>query len=121
MTFPTHPNITPSFSPSNQEQSKARVIDFSGYQLRLSIGPNPITRTIQVAFNGRVQADRDALISFYRAQQGVTPFYWLMPGDAVPLKWVCMKWGDQRTQDSLPGAPLYDVTAEFNQVFDPGP
>lgn len=112
----TLPAITPSFSPSLDETPNVQVVSFDdGYEQRIGVAINPIKGTVSIPWRAQSQVNKDTLINFFRARKGTEWFWWTVPGETVPRKFVASKWSFQRTPDAK---GHYDVSADFREVFD---
>ena len=106
--------IAPSFSSSVAEQPRVLMSKFGdGYEQRIGDGINIRPQEWSLTFANRTNAERDAILAFLRAENGVTSFDWTPPGGAAG-KFVCPQW-----QVSLENAVTSTVTATFRQVFEP--
>jgi phage-related protein len=65
-------------------------------------------------FNGKTEAEADAIDSFFTTEKGVTYFNWTPPQGSAG-KWICRSWNL-----SLVDIDCYNISATFEEVFDLG-
>lgn len=109
-TFTTAPNF------GAQLTVKPRVLTSQfgdGYSQRVADGINARPESWALTFSARTNSERDTILAFLEARNGVESFDWTSPRGTVG-KWICSEWG--YVPDN---AATNTVTATFTQVFDP--
>jgi phage-related protein len=99
-----------------QLSEKPRVLTAQfgdGYQQRLGDGINIAPEEWQLTFSARTAAERDTILAFLSARNGVESFDWTSPAGTVG-KFVCPEWSYVPNK-----AVANTVTALFRQVFEP--
>lgn len=105
--------IAPDFSAQLTEQPRVLRAQFGdGYEQRVGDGINIRPARWALRFSARSTAERDALLAFFRADNGITAFDWTPPG-GVAGKFVCREWNL-----TLDNAAVSTITATFDQVFE---
>lgn len=105
---------TPDFGARAQEKPRVLSSQFGdGYQQRVGDGINTNKRQWALTFAARTDSERDAILSFLRARNGVEAFDWTPPTGAAG-RWVCQEWDTQ-----LDRAGVNTVTATFVEDFAP--
>lgn len=115
----TLPAIPIAFAPTYSEEPRVRRVKFGdGYESRIKDGLNTVSMTMSVPWKNRTQDERNVLVDFFRRHGGMNWFYFTAPGDNIRRKFVCSKWTSSRANDTPVHKPLYDLSAEFYEVFD---
>ena len=105
--------IAPDFGASVSLKPRVLTAQFGdGYQQRLGDGINIRAEDWQLTFSARTPAERDQILSFLEARNGVEAFDWTSPRGTVG-KFVCAEWNH-----SPNSAASNTVTARFTQVFE---
>jgi len=105
---------TPSFTASENSQPRAHKFqNGDGYEQRVRFGLNTDAKEWDLQFNNRTDTERDAILSFFEAQAGVTSFTWTTPR-GLTGKYVCEQWSV-----SLEAYGFNNIRAKFRQVFEP--
>lgn len=84
-----------------------------GYQQRQNRGLNSQPEIWPLTFSNREPAEGAAILAFLSAAGAVTAFQWTSP-EGVSIVVTCPKW----TKTLLKGG-RWQITAEFDQVFEP--
>jgi phage-related protein len=84
-----------------------------GYQQRLGDGINIAPEEWQLTFSTRTAAERDGILAFLNARNGIEAFDWTSPAGTVG-KFMCPEW-----TYSPQNAATNTITAKFMQVFEP--
>lgn len=106
--------IAPDFSSSVTVEPRVLRSQFGdGYQQRVGDGINARAEKWSLRFSARTATERDAILAFLVARNGIESFDWTSPSGTVG-KFVCPAWN--YTPDS---AATNTVTATFEQVFEP--
>lgn len=92
--------------------SNARFGD--GYELRASLGINPIAEIWDLQFLDRETAEIDEIEALLIQQRGVDYFYWTPPDGATEIKVIAREWVAPK-----PHAGMRSISFAFEQVFDP--
>ena len=109
------PNIAPDYGASKKAQPNARIAEFgSGYSQRTVFGINQDPKIWSLSFQNRSTTVANTIEDFLEARGGVESFDWSPPDDAGTYKWICRTW----TKD-MPYLNLFNITVEFEQVFEP--
>ncbi|MCE2910216.1 MAG: phage tail protein [Burkholderiaceae bacterium] len=104
--------IAPDFSSPMSKQPRVLTAQFGdGYQQRVGDGINIAPEEWSLRFSTRTPAERDAILAFLEARNGVESFDWTSPRGTVG-KFICPTWS--YTPDN---AATNTVTATFRQVF----
>lgn len=83
-----------------------------GYSQRSSSGINARIKTWNLSFSVRDLAEKNAILAFLEAANGVESFDWTDP-DGLTTKFICEQW------DCVPASfGTFDLTATFEQVFE---
>jgi phage-related protein len=107
-TFTTPPDF------ASQLTESPRVLEAQfgdAYMQRIGDGINIRPQVWQLKFSVRTNAERDTILAFLRAENGITSFDWTPPGGTAG-KYICKEWN--YTPDS---AATNTITATFSQVF----
>jgi len=105
---------TPSFTADLEEQPIVRSVRFGdGYEQRLAYGLNTQPKKWSLTFLNRTDTERDNILGFLRARGGVESFDWTDPAGYAG-KWVCKAWNN-----SLVNCNFNNITATFEEVFEP--
>ena len=105
-------------SASTMLEEEPRVIETSfgdGYAQRSPDGLNSNPQMWELRFSDVELEKADAIIGFWRARLGVTPFRWVPLWHTVSRRFVCKRW--TRTHPNEWGQ--CDISARFEQVFEP--
>jgi phage-related protein len=112
----------PDFKSKVSFKPNVRVASFGdGYEQRVQFGINANPQIWALTFTSREDAEASAIDGFLQAQGSLTSFFWTPPG-GVPLKFVCREWDKAPSSGNGSAAsPAYfwDLTAKFEQVFEP--
>lgn len=101
---------------SNDFEPKTKRAKFgNGYSQRAPDGLNTIPDMWQVSFSARHFGDEtELIINFLKAQKGAAYFLWTPPRSSTQIKVICEKFSRRPA-----AGPYDDVTATFEQVYDP--
>ena len=105
---------TPSFEAS--EASKPRVHKFQagdGYEQRVRFGLRNDPKQWSLTFLNRTDTERDGILAFFEARNGVESFDWTPPRGTAG-KYLCEEW-----QANLVSYNNNTIQATFRQVFEP--
>ena len=105
---------TPSFEAT--ESSKPRVRKFQagdGYEQRVRFGLNTDPKEWSLTFANRTDTERDNILTFLEARNGVESFDWTPPRGTAG-KYVCEEW-----QATLSNCNNNQIQATFREVFEP--
>jgi phage-related protein len=98
-----------------QEAPRIRTAKFGdGYEQRTADGLNTRPRTLTLDWPNLGLSDKDTLLNFLRARNGIQAFWWLPPGETQTLKIKAPSWSVSRTS-----GPYWSVSVNFEEVFDP--
>ena len=106
--------FVPSFNAT--ESSKPRVRKFKagdGYEQRLQFGLNIDPKEWSLSFDNRTDAERESIVAFLEARNGVESFSWTPPRGSVG-KYICEDW-----QVTLSNCNNNQIRATFREVFEP--
>ena len=113
--MPTFPDIEANYGASKQAQPNVRVAEFgSGYSQRATFGINQDKKVWQLQWQNRSATDTNTIEDFLEARAGVESFDWSPPDDTATYKWICKSW-----VKTMPYSNLFNITATFEQVFEP--
>jgi phage-related protein len=104
---------TPSFEAT--ESSKPRTHKFQtadGYEQRIRFGLWTDPKEWSLTFSERTNTERDAILSFFETNAGVTSFDWTPPRGAAG-KYLCEEW-----QVTMRAYNFNTIQATFRQVFE---
>ena len=112
----------PDFQSEVQFKPRVRSAAFGdGYEQRVGWGINTNPASWKLTFRARQDSEASAIDAFLAAAAGVASFTWTPPGGTA-LKWRCETWSKRPIAgNGTVASPAYiwDVTAEFMQVFEP--
>ena len=115
MADTTFPDIAPDYGASKQAQPRVNEIQFgSGYSQRATFGKNRDKKVWQLSWTNRTESDVNEIEDFLENRQGVEAFNWSPPDDSSSYVWICKAW-----TKTLPYSNLFNITATFEQVFEP--
>lgn len=110
MTFTT----TPDFPVEERSAPRIRRADLSNYIQQRPNGINLYADTWPLTFSAKSDADRDTILAYFEARNGVTPFQWTTPfGETA--QFTCSEW-----DTSLDYCGLSTITATFTNIYVPG-
>jgi phage-related protein len=87
-----------------------------GYKQRIPNGINNALRKWSISFTDKSKADADAMVAFWRARYGATPFTWRPQGDDADVNVVCEQYSKPIQNRYLNGAFVYSLSATFQEV-----
>lgn len=116
MAHLTFPDVSPAFSPTNEEGIRNTKVQFGdGYDLIVGDGLNPIRATKSLQWRAISYVEMATIISFLRSRINGDWFYYHLDEDfGRKRKFICEKWTYGRTPDTL---DCWEVSAEFQEVF----
>lgn len=82
-----------------------------GYQQRVADGINNAPKIWDLQFNGKTTSDKNSIINFLAALNGVTAFDWT-DRDGLTARWLCRSWPSSEVE---PG--VHNISLTFEQVF----
>lgn len=96
------------------EEPRVRLAQFGdGYEQRTADGLNTRPRKLTVDWPNLVLADKDTILNFLRARNGVDAFFWTPPGESTAIKVKAPTWTVKRTS-----GPYWSISVTFQEVFD---
>lgn len=101
---------------STNREVKTRHIEANfgdGYSQRAGDGINTIKDKWNVEWTALSQVNFDELNDFFEEKEGYKDFNWTPPGESTSKKFVCKNWNVSHL-----GASLFNLSAQFDQVFD---
>lgn len=102
------------FGATLDKKPRVRTAQFGdGYQQRVADGINIAPESWSLTFSARATAERDTILAFLEARNGVEAFLWTSPRGTAG-KFICPEWGA-----SPQSAAAHTVTAKFVQVWEP--
>lgn len=105
---------TPSFTASETSQPRVRRVQFGdGYEQRLRFGLHTDPKTWRLTFANRTDAERENILGFLEARNGVESFDWTPPRGTAG-KYVCSEWSME-----MLNCNNNTITAQFVEVFEP--
>lgn len=113
-----NPPKPPSVNGFNMPEVANHVrVTFEGqYSQRAKKGPNAISRKGTVTFTNLTLAQRDEILSFLRAREGVEAFYFQLPGDSSPVLWTCAKWRSPPEKNKVDWRLTMNLIEEFDII-----
>ena len=109
------PDISPDYGASKAAQPKARIAEFgSGYSQRTVFGINQDPKVWSLSFQNRSTTVSNTIENFLNARGGSESFDWSPPDESTTYKWICRTW-----TKTMPYPNLFNITVEFEQVFEP--
>lgn len=106
---------TPDFGAQSAYKPRVRVTRFGdGYEQRVADGINTTPATWPLKFAMRDDTERNGILAFLEARNGVEAFDWTPPFGGSAIRAVCRTW--EWTPEK---ANLNTITATFEQVFEP--
>lgn len=110
MTFTT----TPDFPVEERSTPRIRKVDLANYTQQRPNGINIYADTWPLSFSAKSDADRNTILSYLEARNGVTPFQWTTPfGETA--QFTCSEW-----DTSLDYCGLSTISATFTNIYVPG-
>lgn len=113
----------PDFNAQLENKPAIRVAAFGdGYEQRTQFGLNADADKWTLRFTRRDDAIAGAIYGFLKSMGGLQSFQWTAPGQTVAQKWVCRSYSKAPTNGTgtaTTPAYLWDITAQFDQVFEP--
>ena len=98
---------------NKQTTPKVNTFQFGdGYAQRTADGINSINTSWSVTFSSRGLIDSAAIIAFFEAAAGVTPFQFTPPDEATQYNVICPNWSQQYESHIS-----RTITATFNRVY----
>ena len=115
MAATTFPNIDVDHGASKNAQPNVRVAQFgSGYSQRSTFGINQDPKVWDLSWENRNANDANDIEDFLEARGGAEAFNWSPPDEATSYVWICKSW-----TKTMPYSNLFNITATFEQVFEP--
>lgn len=115
----TLPPIPMAFSPTFSEEPRVRRVKFGdGYEARVGDGLNQIQMTVSIPWKNRSHQEMAILMDFFRRHGGKNWFFYTPHGESRARKFVCSKYNYSRATNSSITRPLWDINADFYEVFD---
>jgi len=106
--------FTPSFTADLEEQPIIRRVKFGdGYEQRLSYGLNTQPKKWSLQFLNRTDTERNNILTFLRTQGAAESFEWTDP-NSYAGKWSCERWNTSQVSCNF-----NNITATFEEVFEP--
>jgi phage-related protein len=103
----------PDFAAAMTVKPRVRLARYrDGYGQRQADGLNTQADEWQLSFAGRTVSERDTILGFFSARNGVEAFSWTSPRGAAG-RYVCSEWAASPT-----GPQSWTITARFARVFD---
>lgn len=84
-----------------------------GYEQRTPDGINTDLATVSPSWPALTWGQGQTIVDFFAARKGVTPFYFTMPGESTPRKWIAKKWSRRFDTDQL-----VTISAQWKEVVD---
>jgi phage-related protein len=107
--------VPPDYGAQLSDRPRVLLAQFGdGYAQRALDGINAAPEEWSLTFSARTPAERDTILAFLEARNGVEPFTWTSPRGTVG-KWVCPEW-----TFSPINAAVNTITARFVQDYSPG-
>ncbi|MCE7031017.1 phage tail protein [Jiella avicenniae] len=111
------PTFTPPCSPSpgTSEKPEIKILRAQfgdGYAQATADGLNHIRRVVDLTWEVLDRTERDQIIAFLNERAGYKTFYYQMPHDNTPTRFVCSEWSDTAISGNF-----HRVTAVFRQDF----
>jgi phage-related protein len=108
------PALEPTYQTSTGEKPRVLRAEFGdGYSQRTIDGLNSLKVEGTLNFDGLTVEQADDIIDFCRARNGSEAFYFTLPREDDPRKFICTDW--KRVYQ----APLHDgVIMTIEEVFD---
>jgi phage-related protein len=105
----------PDYGASKSSKPRVQSVKYGdGYEARNRFGLNRTPQVWSVQFKLREQDEADLIDAFLAAAEGSDYFQWTPPGASAPLNFLCREWSR-----AMPVPNRFDITATFEQVFDP--
>jgi phage-related protein len=114
-TFTAPSSLGVSFG--SQVAYKPRILKAqfgNGYAQRAADGLNANPATFTMTMTNLKRTEAQTVNDFFVAQAGYKAFYYTLPGEVTPKKWVCEQWNYTYVDAKIDG-----VQATLTQVFDP--
>lgn len=83
-----------------------------GYMQRVGDGINIAGESWSLTFSARTASERDTILNFLKARNGIESFDWTSPSGTVG-KFICPEWSYTPVN-----AAANSITASFQQVFE---
>lgn len=102
----------PDFNSSESSQPRVLEAKFGdGYSQRVGDGINIRPREWALSFTNRTTAEKDTIVNFLVARNGIESFDWTPPSGATG-KFLCRSW-----QVTPVNATMWTIQATFTEVF----
>ena len=118
MTDTFTPPVAPSTDLTAQTTARVNEAGFGdGYVQRTPDGLNSLDQTVSLQWADTLtKAQVTEIRQFFEAKLGATPFFYQLPDEDAPRKWVCKTWSRAYQRHPL---GLYTLRAEFTEDFSP--
>ena len=112
-TLPAEPK--PDTPSTTNEQPRILTAAFNdGYEQRAEDGLNANLINYGVSWTRISVAEKDVLVTFFRNQKGAIPFWYTIPGESTPRKFIASRWDTS----AISGLIWWTVVAQFREVPD---
>ena len=106
-------SIAPDYGVQMSVKPRVRQAAYGdGYTQRVADGINTQPEEWALTFSARTTSERDTILAFLEARNGVESFDWTSPAGTVG-KFICPEWTYVPANTAT-----HTITAKFTQVFD---
>lgn len=105
--------VSPDFGAQLNKKPRVLTAQFGdGYIQRVGDGINIAPEEWSLTFSARTSTERDTILAFFVARNGIEAFDWTSPSGTVG-KFICPEWAYTPVT-----AASNTITAKFKQVFE---
>jgi phage-related protein len=109
------PSINPSYGFSRDTSNRILKVSFGdGYEQRSVDGLNAQKITLSLSWGSITKAQRDEFKAFLDDKMGSEAFYYTLPDEVTPRKFVC----SSPYKDTYSNSNSYNFSCTFEEVFD---
>lgn len=106
---------SPDYNAVKKSNPRIREVKFGdGYRQSSVVGINPDPKTWTLQWSNITATIADGIEDFLEARAGHEKFYWSPPDDTEVYLWRCRSW-----QKVMPYGNLFEISATFEEVFEP--
>lgn len=114
MALETFTSLPPNYGAKAKREFRVLRADFGdGYSQRAPDGLNSKKETWSLKWDYLDLTEYNTINNFLTARKGTEAFLWTPPYQTVARKFICSSF-----EASIPAYNLYEITAEFEEVYD---
>lgn len=112
-----NPPKAPTYNYKSQTVTRIRRSDFGdGYSQRSGDGLNAVQKKVDLTFVGLSTFEADAMDAFFAEQGGYRAFFYTLPDEGVPRKWISTPEGWAKEPV---GPGKWQFSVQLEEAFDP--